>query len=131
TIGSVEADGDNAVIITTKGPDPVLLQSLSTIGIVQSPLTETLTYDEETCGNDEWIDTASFNDSSVDAGIGPYRVTSYQRGIETVLERNDDYYGPAPYYQRVVLRSIPENGARIAALLSGDVDVIDAVPVNA
>jgi len=131
TIGSVEADGDNAVIITTKGPDPVLLQSLSTIGIVQSPLSEPLAYDEETCGNDEWIDTASFNDSSVDAGIGPYRVTSYQRGIETILERNDAYYGQAPHYQRVVLRSIPENGARIAALLSGDVDVIDAVPVNA
>lgn len=131
TIRNIAPEGESALLITTKGPDPVLLESLSTIGIVQAPADEPLAYDEADCGNSDWLSTQAFNDGSLDAGIGPYRVTSYRRGIETVLERNDDYYGAAPHYQRVILQSIPENGARIAALLSGGVDVIDAVPVNA
>lgn len=131
TIRNIEPEGESALLITTKGPDPVLLESLSTIGIIQAPADEPLAYDEADCGNSDWLSTQAFNDGSIDAGIGPYRVTSYRRGIETVLERNDGYYGAAPHYQRVVLQSIPENGARIAALLSGGVDVIDAVPVNA
>lgn len=131
TIEAVEPEGEGALTIVTKGPDPVLLESLSTIGIVQAPMDAPLTYDEADCGTDDWLSTQAFNDGSLEAGIGPYRVTSYRRGIETVLERNEGYYGPAPHYERVILRAIPENGARIAALLSGGVDVIDAVPVNA
>lgn len=130
TIEMVEP-AEGGVAIRTAGPDPVLLESLSTIGIVQSPTEGPLTYDKEDCGNDDWLDAQRFNDGSLDAGIAPYRVTAYRQGIETVLERNDAYYGPAPYYQKVVLKSMPENGARIAALLSGAADVIDAVPVNA
>jgi peptide/nickel transport system substrate-binding protein len=90
-----------------------------------------LKYDREKCGNTEWISTDRFNKGDVPTGIAPYKMTEYQPGIRTVLQRNDKYYGAKPYYERVVLQSIPENGARIAALLSGSVDVIDAVPVNA
>lgn len=131
TIENVEADGEGAVVITTNGPDPVLLQSLSALGIIQSPTGALLDYDRETCGNTEWIGTELFNNGTVRTGIAPYYVTEYQPGIQTVLQRNDDYYGEKPHYERVVLKSIPENGARIAALLSGGVDVIDGVPVNA
>jgi peptide/nickel transport system substrate-binding protein len=131
SIASIEPDGESAFVVETKGPDPVLLENLSTIGIVQAPQDASLAYDEGDCGNAEWIATEDFNNGRAEAGIGPYRVSAYRRGIETVLERNDSYYGPAPHYERITLRSIPENGARIAALLSGGVDVIDAVPVNA
>ncbi len=131
TIEAIRPEGERSLVISTKGPDPVLLESLSTIGIVQAPSDEPLEYDEADCGNSDWLSTQAFNNGSIEAGIGPYRVTSYRRGIDTVLERNDNYYGEAPHYQRVVLQAIPENGARIAALLSGGVDVIDAVPVNA
>lgn len=131
TIADVEADGEGTVVVRTSGPDPVLLQSLGQLGIVQSPTGAVLDYDREDCGNDEWLNTQAFNNSEIETGIAPYKVVGYTRGVETVLERNPNYYGPAPYYERVVLRAIPENGARIAALLSGDVDVIDAVPVNA
>ncbi len=131
TIENVRPDGEGAVIVETQGPNPMLLQNLSAIGIVQSPSREPLAYDRENCGNSDWIATNLFNNATVRAGIGPYYVTEYRSGIQTVLERNPDYYGEAPYYERVVLHAIPENGSRIAALLSGRVDVIDAVPVNA
>ena len=131
TIANVAPDGDGAVRVTTTAPDPVLLQSLSTIGIIQNAAGRILTYDRTKCGNDTWIATDRFNRAEVSTGIAPYRVTEYTPGIQTVLQRNDSYYGAKPYYERVTMRAIPENGARIAALLSGGVDVIDNVPVNA
>lgn len=131
TIGDMQADGDTAFLIETDGPDPVLLESLSTIGIVQYPGDSDLSFDQEDCGHSDWIASNTFNSGDTEAGIGPYRVAEYRRGIDITLERNDDYYGEAPHYERVVVQAIPENGARIAALLSGQVDVIDGVPVNA
>ena len=131
TLSNVAPDGDGAVKVTTTAPDPVLLQSLSTIGIIQNTTGKTLAYDRKNCGNDSWGVTERFNRGEVSTGIAPYRVTEYTPGIQTVLQRNDNYYGAKPFYEKVVMRAIPENGARIAALLSGGVDVIDNVPVNA
>jgi len=131
TISDIRPDGEGAILIDTHGPDPVLLESLSTIGIVRYPGDEALTFDLQECGNDNWIASNTFNNGEMEAGIGPYRVAEYRRGIDIVLERNDSYYGNLPHYARVEVQAIPENGARIAALLSGRVDVIDGVPVNA
>jgi peptide/nickel transport system substrate-binding protein len=54
----------------------------------------------------------------------------YTKGDRIVLERNDAYWGPKPDWQRVILRSITSAGPRVAALLSGDVDLIDNVPIQ-
>jgi peptide/nickel transport system substrate-binding protein len=130
TIATVTDAGDGKVQITTKAPDPNLVRSLSNIGIVESPTDTALTYDEETCGNDNWLDTNAFNDGSVSAGIGHYRVKGFTPDVEIVLERNDGYYGTAAAYDTVTIKSLPDNGARIAALLGGSVDVINALPIN-
>ena len=57
-------------------------------------------------------------------GAGPYRFVSFQPGIELVLEAWDGYWRKAPSVKRLVLRSIPEETTRAAALKRGEVDVI-------
>lgn len=44
------------------------------------------------------------------------------------MQRNDDYWGAQPAWQKATLRIIPNNPARIASLLAGDVQGIDNVP---
>ncbi|MGE0813680.1 MAG: ABC transporter substrate-binding protein [Vicinamibacterales bacterium] len=70
--------------------------------------------------------------SSADAvsGTGPYRVASWKKDQEIVLERFDGYWGPKGRTREIVYRPIPEAAARVLALESGDVDVISRIPAT-
>lgn len=63
-------------------------------------------------------------------GTGPYKVTAWTRDEEMVLERNDDYFGEKALTQKIVYRPIPEAAARVIALETGEVDVIQGVPAD-
>jgi peptide/nickel transport system substrate-binding protein len=69
-----------------------------------------------------------FDSGKVMIGTGPYKFVRFARGQEIVMERNPDYWGPKPAWDRAVFRIITDSGARSAALLAGDVDVIESVP---
>ncbi|MBY0338000.1 MAG: ABC transporter substrate-binding protein [Acetobacteraceae bacterium] len=73
---------------------------------------------------------ADFNAGRAMIGTGAYRFVSYAQGERMELVRNPDFWGPAQPWERVVIRFLTNNGARVAALLSGDVDLIDQVPVQ-
>jgi len=72
--------------------------------------------------------TEEFNTGKNAIGTGPYRFVSYQSGDRVELERNEAYWGRKPAWQHINWRMIPNDGARTAALLSGDVGLIDQVP---
>ena len=63
-------------------------------------------------------------------GTGLYRPTSLGPGPVAVLERVSDHYrnGEAGWFDRVELSVIADPAARMAALLRGDVDVVDDLP---
>ena len=61
-------------------------------------------------------------------GSGPYRVVRFQRGQGMELERFDGYFGPKPAFAHAIFREIPNDAARMAALQSGDIQVMDYVP---
>jgi peptide/nickel transport system substrate-binding protein len=71
-----------------------------------------------------------FNQGRMLIGTGAYRHVSYAQGERHELVRNPDFWGPRPPWDRVITRYMTNNGARVAALLAGDVDLIDAVPVQ-
>jgi len=56
-------------------------------------------------------------------GAGPYKFVSLQPGIELVLEAFDGYWRKTPAVKRLVLRSIPDEATRAAALKRGEVDI--------
>lgn len=74
--------------------------------------------------------TADFNSGKAAIGTGPFKFVEYVPGDRIVLQRNDDYWGPKPHWQKVTMKLITNNSARVAALLAGDVQVIDAVPAT-
>lgn len=130
SVANVTDAGGGKVAIETDGPAPILLRNLSNIGIIENPTGEALAFDTETCGNDNWLDTVEINNGGIAPGIGHYLVESFTPDVEIVLKRNEDYYGDAAAYETVTIKSLPDNSARIAALLGDQVDVINAVPIN-
>jgi len=72
---------------------------------------------------------------SQENGTGPFKLVAWRHGDSIVMERFDDYYGgdsggPARV-DRLIYRIMPDNSARVAALLAGDVDLINNLPVTA
>jgi peptide/nickel transport system substrate-binding protein len=61
-------------------------------------------------------------------GTGPCRWIRWTPNQDVVLERSANWRGPAEPWARVTFRFIPNDSARVAALLAGDVEVIDTVP---
>jgi peptide/nickel transport system substrate-binding protein len=61
-------------------------------------------------------------------GTGPFRFVEWRRDERLVLERNPDYWQGAPDITRVTFRFIPEFSARLAALMSGEIDIMKDVP---
>jgi peptide/nickel transport system substrate-binding protein len=64
------------------------------------------------------------------SGTGPYRIVSWKKDQEIVLERFDGYWGAKGKTKQIVYRPIPEAAARVLALESGDVDVISRIPAT-
>jgi peptide/nickel transport system substrate-binding protein len=69
-------------------------------------------------------------------GTGPFRLVEWRKGDSIILQRHDAYYGGAAdiapvgkaCVERVIFRIIPENASRVAALLAGEVDIINELP---
>jgi peptide/nickel transport system substrate-binding protein len=56
----------------------------------------------------------------------------WRRGEQLVLERSPGYFaGEAACVDHLIVKIIPENASRVAALLAGDVDLINELPVDA
>ncbi len=56
-------------------------------------------------------------------GAGPYKFISFNPGVELVLEAFDDYWRKPPTVKRLVLKVIPDETTRLAALKRGEVDI--------
>jgi peptide/nickel transport system substrate-binding protein len=61
-------------------------------------------------------------------GTGPYKFVEWIKDERLVLEANKDYHRGAPAIDRLVFRPIPELTTRVAALLSGQADLVSDVP---
>lgn len=75
--------------------------------------------------------TEDFNSGKAMVGTGPFRFTAFRRGERVELARNDAYWSGAPgwnMWDKVSFRVMPTDPARLAALLAGDVDLIEQVP---
>jgi len=71
-------------------------------------------------------------------GTGPFALVQWRRGDSLVLQRFPAFFGdPSDIpptgkacVDRVIVKIIPENAARVAALLAGDVDLINDLPAH-
>ena len=63
-------------------------------------------------------------------GTGPYKLEEFVVGQRAVLVRNDEHWKGKPCFDKIIFKTIPEDGARAAALETGELDVMIPVPVN-
>jgi ABC-type dipeptide transport system, periplasmic component len=70
--------------------------------------------------------------SSLNAnGTGPFKIESHQPGVKTVFKKNPDWWGKVEHnLDEIVFTPINSDATRVAALLSGEVDVIEPVPLQ-
>jgi len=111
---------DNTVEITTKVVDAVLPYSLASV-FMSSPA------QYEKVGRD-WKKFAE-----QPSGTGPWKLESFKPRERADLMRNPDHWDKArvPKCERLILFPIPDANTRVAALLSGHVDWIEAPPPDA
>lgn len=121
-VDKVEAPDDLTIKITTKGPSPVLLPNLSMVPIMSHKAAAGPAPEGKT--------TVELNRGDGLVGTGPYQFVSWKRGAEIVFERNPHYWGDKPEWDKVIYRPISNSAARVAALLAGDVDIIEDPPTD-
>ncbi len=108
-IESVEVTGDMEITITTPAVDPLLPRRIAGYYAVIMPQAH--------------VEANTFEDlQSGTLGAGPYRLVEWIPGDRIVLESHADYWMGAPDVENVIIRVIPENATRIAALQSGEID---------
>ena len=108
---------DHTVRVTTKEPYPLMPNDMATIAIIsQKAATGAKTED--------------FNSGKAAVGTGPYKFSEFVKGDRYVVVRNDDHWAGKPKWAKVTIRPIKTGPARVAALLAGDVDLIEEVPTT-
>jgi peptide/nickel transport system substrate-binding protein len=70
--------------------------------------------------------TGDYNSGKAMVGTGPYKFSKYVAGDTVELVRNDQWWGAKPEWARVEFKMVPNLAVRTTALLSGDLDVIEA-----
>lgn len=115
SITATEVVDDVTIRIRTKGPAPTLPVDLTQVAIISKHAAE-------------GKQTSDFNSGVAAVGTGPYRFVEWVPGNRVVLARNPTYWGGAEPWDHVTRRPIANDGARVAAMLSGDVDMIEGVP---
>ena len=109
-----EAIDDFTIRLTTAGALPILPNYLSAVFITGRSVGD--------------ASSGDFNTGKAAIGTGPFKLVSFSTTDRTVLAGNADYWGAKSSWDEVRLDVIPNPTARIAALLSGNIDVIEQVP---
>ncbi len=119
---------DFTVEIVTKGPDPILLLNMPNFYIVDQEFMEENGAFEVVRG------AGKTNFANLNAnGTGPFRIVEWLQDNRVVLEPFDGYWGKDHLETNVtqaVFTPIPNNATRVAALLSGEIDLMYPVPLQ-
>ncbi|MEU4396490.1 ABC transporter substrate-binding protein [Kribbella sp. NPDC023855] len=108
---TAKATSDTAVTFTGQTPDPALPSKLTTLYVLPSEVP---------------ADDASYFSKPVSSG--PFMVESFKPSSELKLVPNPNYWGGAPRIPSLTIRSIPDTAAKLAALKTGEVDVVWGLP---
>ncbi len=120
SVASYRATDPMTVEITTKAPDAVFPYQVTNI-YMSSPARW------KEMGGD-WTKVANHP-----SGTGPWILDSYTPRDRAFLHRNEAYWDPkrVPKTEKLVLIAMPDASTRTAALLSGEVDWVEAPPPDA
>ena len=127
TITSVKATDDYTVEIQTRAPNPILLNQLSNIFVMSKKWCQ----DNFALAPQNW-DAGQETFSATNAmGTGPFKITLREPNTKTVFKKNSKWWGNVEHnITEIHLLPIKNAATRVAALLSGELDVVTDAPVQ-
>ncbi len=129
SIAEVRAVDDYTVEFETNGPNPILPNNFTNLFIMDKGWAEANNA-VEVQDYEGGQDTYAAKNAN---GTGPFRLVSREPDVRTVLEQNENYWGAGEFpmeVTRIEYTPIQNAATRVAALLSGEVDFIQDVPVQ-
>jgi len=72
--------------------------------------------------------TEDYNSGKAAIGTGPYKLVEFVPNQRIVLKSNYGYWGGEEPWDKITFKILTNSAARVAALLSGDVQMIESVP---
>ena len=129
SVQDVRAAGKYTIEIETKGPNPIMVNNLTNLFIMDKGWTEAnnTTKVQDFESGEETYSVRNAN------GTGPYKLVSREPDAKTVLEIYDGYWGKGQFpleVTKIVYTPIQNAATRVAALLSGEVDFLQDLPVQ-
>lgn len=125
-VASVTAVDDHTVEIQMVGPSPLYPNNVTNTFIMDKTWSET--HDLQTVQD---FAAGATNYAVLNTnGTGPYKLTSREVDVQSVLSLFEGWWGETPAVTEIIYLPITDNATRVAALLSGDVDVVQDVPVQ-
>jgi len=126
-IAQVKKIDADTVEIVTKSPFPILPDVISLVYIMSKKWSEENRAEKPVDKRKGIENTASFKAN----GTGPFRLRSREPGVRTVLVRNLNYWDKVESnVDEVVFTPIGADATRVAALISGEIDMMQPVPVQ-
>ena len=103
------------IVFKTAAPHVLLPSDLSGVDIIPKAVAEKAA-------------TEDFNSGKAAIGTGPYKFVEYVPNQRVVLKANYGYWGGEEPWDQITFKILSNPTARVAALLSGDVQLIETVP---
>ena len=130
SVESVSKADDMTVHVKTKGPNPLLVNNLTNTFMMDKGWTE-----KNNAAKVQDFKNKEENYSVRNAnGTGPFVLVSREPDIKTVMKRNESYWGKGAdvplEITEIIYTPIKADATRVAALLSGEVDLVQDVPVQ-
>ncbi|WP_234416705.1 ABC transporter substrate-binding protein [Ruegeria sp. Alg231-54] len=129
SITEVRAVDDYTVEIVTDGPNPILPSNLTNLFLLDKGWAEA-----NNTVNVQDFEGGEITYATTNAnGTGPYVLQSREPDVKTVMVRNDNYWGIDQFPMEVteiVYTPIQNAATRVAAMLSGEVNFLQDMPVQ-
>jgi peptide/nickel transport system substrate-binding protein len=118
---------DHTVDVVLPSPNPILISQWDGWYIMDKKWCEEHNSVAPTPAAATTPSYASLNEN----GTGPFIIESHQPGVKTVYKPYPNWWGkPEHNLKEIIFTPISSDATRVAALLSGEVDVIEPVPIQ-
>ncbi len=136
----IEVVDDYTIIVQKTGASPMLMaKAAAGFFIISDSIAGSAKVDFNggACDGFKYVETVEFEAGDATVGTGPYKLSEYTKGEKIVYTKFARYWGnyetggnqPAQY-DTLEIRPIKAAGARVAALIAGDVDMIEQPTVQ-
>lgn len=117
-----EVRDDDTLAVNMAGPSPM---ALDVMALSNNALLDPDEVKKHATKEDPWATEWLKRNT---AGLGPYRLAKNEPGVEIVLEATPNYWRPKPFFERVVLKFVPNEANRVLLLKSKSIDMVVGRP---